>query len=249
MSLSLPTVRIALVTGGAGGIGSAVCRRLAADGYHVVVGVHTGAGRAEELVTDIEKAGGTAEVVRFDVADPERVRAVFEEVLVHHGRLDVVVNNAGTTAPRPLSALDDATYQQVFDVNVRGALNVLREAGLRLADWGRVVNISSTLVQAPIEGSGVYAASKAALELFSTVASKELGSRGITVNALRVGPTVPGMFEQAPAERRAALAEASPFKRLGQPQDVADVIAFLVSDAGRWITGQVITVDGGATPS
>lgn len=247
MSLSSPTVRVALVTGGAGGIGSAVCGRLASDGYHVVVGAYTGGGRAEELVAAIEKTGGTAEVAQFDVADPKQVTAAFAGVLARHGRLNAVINNAGTTVPRPLAQLDDALYEHVFDINVRGALNVMREASRHLADWGRIVNISSTLVQAPIAGAGAYAASKAALELFSTVAAKELGARGITVNALRVGPTVPGMFSQAPVERQAAMAEASPFKRLGQPQDVADVISFLASDAGRWITGQVITVDGGAT--
>lgn len=248
MALTLPTGLVALVTGGAGGIGTAVCQRLAADGHHVVVAAFSGDTPAKELVATIEQAGGTAETVHLDVTDADQVAAVFAGILARHGRLDVVVNNAGTTAPRPLAESEDDHYQQVFDVNVRGALNVLREASRHLTEWGRIVSVSSTLVQAPIAGAGLYAASKAALELLSTVAAKELGARGITVNSLRVGPTVPGMFSEAPAERQAAMAEASPFKRLGQPQDVADVIAFLVSDAGRWITGQVITVDGGATP-
>ncbi|MDQ1047523.1 SDR family oxidoreductase [Streptomyces sp. V4I2] len=247
MSLTRPTTPVALVTGGAGGIGSAVCQRLASDGYYVVVGAYTGVEPAEELAATIEKEGGAAEVLQFDVKVPERVTAAFSQVMTRHKRLDAVINNAGTTVPRPLADLDDTLYDRIFDVNVRGALNVLREASRHLADWGRVVNISSTLVRSPIAGSGAYAASKAALELFSTVAAQELGPRGITVNALRVGPTVPGMFSQAPVARQAAMAEASPFKRLGQPQDVADVISFLVSDAGRWITGQVITVDGGTT--
>ncbi|MFE0193778.1 SDR family NAD(P)-dependent oxidoreductase [Streptomyces sp. NPDC059008] len=248
MALTIPTGLVALVTGGAGGIGTAVCQRLAADGHHVVVAAFTGDAAAKQLVATIEQSGGTAEAVHLDVTDADQVSAVFAGVLARHGRLDVVVNNAGTTAPRPLAETEEEHYARVFDVNVRGALNVLREASRHLTEWGRIVGISSTLVQAPIAGSGLYAASKAALELLSTVAAKELGARGITVNSLRVGPTVPGMFDRAPAERQAAMAEASPFKRLGQPQDVADVIAFLVSDAGRWITGQVITVDGGATP-
>jgi 3-oxoacyl-[acyl-carrier protein] reductase len=247
MTLTGPTGKIAVVTGGAGGIGSAVCERLASDGHHVVVTYHRGEEAAHALVAKLEADGLTGDAVRVDVSDAEQVESLFGLLLAQYGRVDFVVNNAGTTAPRPLDRLTCDVYDAVFDVNVRGALAVLREAARHLAEWGRVVNISSTLVQEPIPGSAAYAASKAALELFGRVAAKELGPRGITVNSLRVGPTVPGMFSMAPAERQAAMAEASPFKRLGQPQDVADVISFLVSDAGRWVTGQVITVDGGAT--
>uniref|UniRef100_A0AAU2VBN7 SDR family oxidoreductase n=1 Tax=Streptomyces sp. NBC_00003 TaxID=2903608 RepID=A0AAU2VBN7_9ACTN len=247
MAVINPTGKVAVVTGGAGGIGSAVSRALAADGHHVVVAYHTSADEAEKLVAEIEGAGHSATALQADVTKAEQVAALFKDVAAHHGHVDIVINNAGTMIPRPLGDITGEIYDLVFNVNVRGALNVLHEASNQLADQGRIINISSTLVQAPIPGSGLYAASKAALELFSTVASKELGPRGITVNALRVGPTVPGMFSQAPAERQAAMAAASPFKRMGRPQDIADVISFLASDAGQWITGQVITVDGGAT--
>jgi 3-oxoacyl-[acyl-carrier protein] reductase len=239
--------KVAIVTGGAGGIGTAISRRLAGDGYHVVIAYSTSAAAAQKLAAELVAAGHAAVTRQADVRKADQVTALFESVKAELGRIDCVINNAGTMVPRPLAELNDDIYDAVFDVNVRGALRVLREAGRTLTDGGRVVNISSTIVQAPIPGSGVYAASKAALELFGQVAAKELGPRGITVNALRVGPTVPGMFSKAPPERQAAMAVASPFKRLGQPQDVADVVAFLASDAGRWITGQVITVDGGAT--
>lgn len=242
-----PTGKVAIVTGGAGGIGSVVSKTLAADGHHVVVAYQTAAEAAKQLVAEIEADGRSALAVQTNVADAAEVAALFGTAQDRFGRVDIVINNAGTMIPKPLSELSEPVFDKVFDVNVRGALNVLREAASRLAEGGRVVNISSTLVQEPIPGSGAYAASKAALELFGRVASKELGPRGITVNSLRVGPTVPGMFSQAPAERQAAMAAASPFKRMGHPQDIADVISFLVGDAGRWITGQVITVDGGAT--
>lgn len=138
-------------------------------------------------------------------------------------------------------------YEKVFDVNVRGAFFVLQEAAALMRNGGRIINISSTMVAAPIAGSALYAASKAALESFSRVLAKEVGGRDITVNSLRLGATIPGMFAKAPPERQAAFAAASPFNRLGTPRDVADVVAFLLSEGGRWITGQTIVVDGGAT--
>ncbi|AOR32941.1 3-ketoacyl-ACP reductase [Streptomyces fodineus] len=247
MSIEHPTGSTALVTGGAGGIGSTVARTLAAGGHRVVVAYRSAADAAKELVAEIEAAGGTAVALRADVTDADQVAALFADAVRQFGQVDIVVNNAGTMIPRPLADLTDDVFDKVFAVNVRGALNVLREAARRLADGGRVINISSTQVAETIPGSGAYAASKAALEAFGRVAAKELGPRGITVNSLRVGPTVPGMFSQAPPQRQEAMAAASPFQRLGTPQDIADVISFLAGDGGRWVTGQVITVDGGAT--
>jgi len=238
---------VAIVTGGAGAIGSAIARRLAQDGSEVVIAYATSAEPARALVQEIESTGRRATAVQADVSDAAQVAGLFEQALAHHGRIDQIVNNAGVMVPCQLGDLSDELYQRVFDVNVRGALNVFRLAARHLAQGGRVVNISSTLVAAPIPGSALYAASKAALELLGAVAAKELGARAITVNSLRVGPTVPGMFSKAPPERQAAMAAASPFKRLGRPADVADVVAFLMSEAGRWVTGQTLTVDGGST--
>ena len=240
------TERVAIVTGGAGGIGSAISHRLAADGYHVVAAYLSAEAVARELVGSLGEQGYSVSSFKADISKPDQVAALFDDVLHRRGRVDVVVNNAGTAEYRTLADLDVGTYQKIFDVNVLGAVNVLREAGRHLGEWGRVINISSTLVQTSAVGSAAYAASKAALEIFGKIAAKELGERFITVNSLRVGPTEPGMFARASAERRRALAAASPFGRLGQPQDVADVVSFLASDGGRWITGQVITVDGGA---
>lgn len=239
--------KVALVTGGSGGVGSEIARRLAREGAAVVLTYANGAEAAQQVVASIEAAGGQARAVRADVAHPDDVVALFKAVLEQYGRLDIVVNNAGVIAPGPIAAVTEEAYAKVFDVNVRGALLVLREAAKVLADGGRVINISSTMVGAPIAGSALYAASKAALEAFGRVLAKEVGARGITVNTLRLGATIPGMFAKAPPERQAAFAEASPFKRLGTPQDSADVVAFLTGDGGRWVTGQVITVDGGAT--
>jgi len=239
--------KVALVTGGSGGIGSEIARRLAREGAAVVLTYAAGKEAAAKVVAQIQAEGGDARAVCADISEPDDINALFRAVLEQHGRLDIVINNAGVIAPGPIAAVTEEVYAKVFDVNVRGALLVLREAAKALKDGGRVINISSTMVGAPIAGAALYAASKASLEAFSRVLSKEAGPRGITVNALRLGATVPGMFAKAPPERQAAFAEASPFKRLGTPQDAADVIAFLVSEGGRWVTGQTITVDGGAT--
>jgi 3-oxoacyl-[acyl-carrier protein] reductase len=247
MSTTPSTSPVALITGGAGGIGSAITRRLARDGITVVIAYSKSADAAQQLVRDLEASGQRASAVQADVAKPEEVAQLFATTLAQYGRIDYVINNAGTIVPRPLADITDEVYDLVFNVNVRGALNVLKHAAKHLGNGGRVVNTSSTMVGDPIPGGALYAASKAALEALGAVAAKELGPRGITVNSLRVGATVPGMFAKAPPERQAAMAAASPFKRLGKPEDIADVVAFLVSDAGRWITGQTITVDGGAT--
>ena len=247
MSTQQQVKKVALVTGGSGGIGSEIARRLAAEGMAVVIAYSKSGEAAEKVLEEIARAGGEAVAVSADVSKADDVRAAFEAALSKFGRIDVVVNNAGVIIPGAIADVTEPTYDAVFGVNVRGALLVMKEAAARLGDGGRVINISSTMVGAPIPGSALYAASKSALEAFSKVLSKEIGPRGITVNTLRLGATIPGMFAKAPPERQAAFAAASPFKRLGTPSDVADVVAFLAGEGGRWITGQVITVDGGAT--
>lgn len=239
--------KVALITGGSGGIGSEIARRLAKDGYSVVITYAKSGEAAEQVLNDITQAGGKAKMVLADVTKAEDIKNAFETTKSEFGGLDVVVNNAGIIIPGMIADVTENTYEAVFDVNVRGALLVMKEAATKVRDGGRVINISSTMVGAPIAGSALYAGSKAALEAFGKALSKEAGSRGITVNTLRLGATIPGMFAKAPPERQAAFIAASPFKRLGTPHDAADVVAFLASDAGRWVTGQVITVDGGAT--
>ncbi|MBY5775262.1 SDR family oxidoreductase [Rhizobium leguminosarum] len=241
--------RCALVTGASGAIGGAVARRLAKDGFRIAVCFWQSETKAQALKTELlaSHGEGIAEIFQADLSQKGAAEDLFSKVHTHFGRVDALFNNAGATQPGPLASLDDEAYERVFATNTYASFALLRQAARQLADHGRIVSTSSTVVSSPILGSSLYAASKAGLELLTIVSSKELAARAITANALRVGPTVPGLFELAPAERRNAMAAAAPFKRLGQPNDTADVVAFLMSEAGAWITGQVITVDGGIT--
>lgn len=205
---------------------------------------------AMKVLYEITQCGYEAAMVCADVSKAQSASAVFEATMARFGRVDCIVNNAGVAGvsrPNMIADVTEAAYDEVFDVNVRGALFMMQAAAQYLQDGGRVINISSAIVNASFAGAALYTASKAALEAFSRILSKEIGPRGITVNALRLGAIIPGMFAKVPPERQAAIASASPFKRLGTPQDAASVVSFLASEAGGWVTGQVITVDGGAT--
>src|SRR5690606_22744288 len=152
---------------------------------------------AQQVVQHIRQDGGEAAMVRADLSKPAEVHAAFEAAIATFGGVDVVINTAGVIIPGAIADVSEATYDAVFDVNVRGALMMMKQAATQLRDGGRVINISSTMVGAPIAGSALYAASKAALESFGKVLSKEVGTRGITVNTLRLGATIPGMFAKA----------------------------------------------------
>ena len=242
--------RCALVTGASGAIGGAVARRLAQDGFRVAACYFRSEEKALALKAELLAAhgAGTAEAFEANLSQKGAAEDLFSRVHSHFGRVDTLFNNAGGIRPGPLISLDDQSFEDVFAINAYASFALLRQAARHLADNGRIVSTSSTVVSSPIAGSSLYAASKASLELLTVVSSKELASRGITANALRVGPTVPGLFELAPAERREAMTAAAPFGRLGRPEDTAKVVAFLMGEAGAWITGQIITVDGGITP-
>jgi 3-oxoacyl-[acyl-carrier protein] reductase len=176
------------------------------------------------------------------VADLARL---FDEAARQFGPLDILVNNAAIYRQAPLAEIREDDYEAVFAVNVRGVLFALREAARRMSDGGRIINISSDLSVQPDVERAVYGASKAAVDHLSKVAAKELGRRGITVNSVLPGPTVPGMFAMAPEAVREAAASRAPSGRLGTPRDIADVVAFLASDDSRWVTGRVILATGG----
>lgn len=247
MSTPPPTTRrIALVSGGGTGIGRATCLRLARDGFGVVVGYSRSDAGALQTVRDIEAAGGTAFAHRVDIREEADVRTFFAAAKERYGRIDVVINNAGIGHMKSFAKIDMAAYDHLFAVNARGTFMMCREAARTIEDHGRIINLSSGITVSNSEGMALYAGSKAALEAFSKVLARELAPRGITVNIVSPGMTDTPMLEggDAPTLRKVGASLAA-MKRLGQPEDIADGIAALVSPDGRWITGQNIHIDGG----
>ncbi|HEY1151631.1 MAG TPA: SDR family oxidoreductase [Pseudoduganella sp.] len=239
--------QVAIVTGASRGIGAAIAHRLAGEGYAVIVNY---AGRQEEaqaVVDAIEARGGSAFAVRADVADSAAVRSLFDAAIDRYGRVDVLVNNAGIMPPAlpHVADTDDATFDRLFAVNVKGTFNTLREAAARLQQGGRIVNFSTSMVGIALPGYAVYAATKGAVEVMTNILAKELRGKNITVNAVAPGPTGTDLFLDGKSpEQIERLAKMAPLERLGKPEDIADAVAFLVTP-GNWINGQTLRANGG----
>jgi 3-oxoacyl-[acyl-carrier protein] reductase len=238
--------KVAIVTGAAGGIGAAVSERLAQDGFIVVVNYAGKAAPAEDLVRKIEAAGGKAVAHQADIGDAEAVRKMFEAAEMAFGGVDVLINNAGIMMLAPIADSDDAMFDRQINVNLKGTFNTLREAAKRLRDGGRIVNFSSSVTGMLQPGYGVYAATKSAVEAMTSILTKELRGRAITVNAIAPGPTATKLFlDGKPQEVIDRLAKLAPLERLGQPEDIAAAVAFLVGPDGAWINGQTLRANGG----
>jgi 3-oxoacyl-[acyl-carrier protein] reductase len=238
--------KIALVTGASRGIGAAVAKRLARDGFTVVVNYAGSAQAAENVVRDIEAAGGQAISAQGVVSKAADVRRLFDTVDEVYGGMDVLVNNAGVMQLAPIAELTEEDYDRLFDINVKGSFNTMREAAQRLRKGGRIVNFSSSVVGLLQPGYGAYAATKAAIEAASMVLARELRGREITVNAIAPGPTATDLFLNGKSDELIdRLAKLSPLERLGTPEDIAAAVAFLVGSDGAWINGQVLRANGG----
>ena len=238
--------RSAIVTGASRGIGEAVVRRLAADGFACVVNYAGNAAEAERTVADITAAGGRAIAVHADVADAPAVAALFDAAEREFGGVDVLVNNAGIMQRAPVAESSDALFDRQVAVNLKGTFLTLREAARRLRSGGRVVNLSTSVVGLRLETYGVYAATKAAVETLTAILAKELRGRAITVNAVAPGPTATALFLDGKSPALVEqMAKAPPLERLGTPEDIAAVVAFLVGPDGGWINGQVLRANGG----
>jgi 3-oxoacyl-[acyl-carrier protein] reductase len=238
--------KVAIITGASRGIGSEIARRLAHDGFAVVVNYASSAGEADTLVAAIQAQGGQALAVRANVASAEQVRRLFDETEKHFGGVDVLVNNAGIMSLSTLADTDDDSVDRQIDINFKGTFNTLRESAKRMRDGGRVVNFSSSVVAMLQPTYGVYAATKAAVEAMTSVFAKEVRGRNITVNAVAPGPTATDLFLNGkPQELVDRLARLAPLERLGQPQDIAAAVAFLAGPDGAWINGQTLRANGG----
>ena len=240
------TGKAALVTGGSRGIGAAIARRLAIDGYDVVVNYGRGAAEADTVVRAIEAGGGRAIAAQADVSDPAAMTALFERGEQAFGGVDVLVNNAGVMKLAPLAKADDALFDQTIAINLKGVFNGLREAARRLRDGGRIISFSSSVVGLYQPGYAVYAATKAGVEAMTHVLAKELGSRRITVNVVAPGPIATELFLTGKSDEDfAPIIGRTPLGRLGEPEDIAGTVSFLASADGGWINGQVLRANGG----
>lgn len=238
--------RVAVVGGGSRGIGRAIAVALAERGHAVVVGFHGAASAAAQAVEEITASGGRAIAVQADVADEDAVAAMFDAAEKTFGGIDVVVNSAGRMSLSPMTDLDLDELDALHRTNIRGAFVMAREAARRVRAGGALVNLSSSVVGLQFPAYGAYAASKGAVEAMTLVLARELRGRDITVNAVAPGPTATDLFldgkDEATIQR---LAAQPPLERLGTPEDIAEVVSFLASPAGRWINGQVVRANGG----
>lgn len=238
--------RVAVVTGGSRGIGRAVVSRLAAEGFAVVIGYAGREDLAEQAVAEIRAAGGRALAQRADVADEHAVARLFDEAEARFGGVDAVVNCAGKMTLSTIADLDLSALDDLHRTNIRGSFVVAQQAARRLRAGGALVGFSTSVVGTAFPTYGAYAASKGAVETLTLILAREMRGRDVTVNAVAPGPTATDMFfEGKDEELIARLAAQSPLERLGTPEDIAEVVAFLVSPRGHWVNGQVIRANGG----
>ncbi len=233
----------ALVTGGSGGIGAAICRRLAADGCHVIVHANRGHEKAAAVVGEIVAGGGSAETVVFDITEREPTATALADLLVA-GPIQILVNNAGIHADAVFPGMSGEQWDSVIDVSLNGFFNVTRPLILPMirTRWGRIINISSVAAITGNRGQVNYSAAKGALHAASKSLALEVASRGITVNAVAPGIIATGMVDGA--FDAATIKALVPMQRAGKPEEVADLVGFLASDQAAYISGQVISING-----
>lgn len=240
--------KVAIVTGSSRGIGAAIAQRLALDGFAVIVNYAGNRQKAEEVINAIHAEGGDAIAVQGDVANAKDIESLFDQAEKAYGGVDVLVNNAGIQTPKAINIAetDDELYDRIFNINTRGTFFALRQAARRLREGGHIVNFSTSAIGLAMPGYAVYAGSKIAVEMFTNIMAKELRGRNITVNAIAPGPTATDLFYQGKSEELVEkFAKQAPLERLGQPDDIASTVAFLVSPEGSWVNGQTLRVNGG----
>lgn len=240
------TLRTAIVTGAARGIGAAIAERLASDGLAVVINYSRDRASADALAARIGAAGGKTIAVQGDVADSSAVKAMFDAAQAEFGGIDVLVNNAGIMQLAPIADSDDASFDRQIAVNLKGSFNGMREAARRLRKGGRIINLSTSVVGTRLETYGIYTATKAAVEVMTFILAREMRGKDITVNAVAPGPVATELFLNGkPPELIERMSKMNPLERLGQPDDIANVISFLAGPDGGWVNGQTLRANGG----
>jgi 3-oxoacyl-[acyl-carrier protein] reductase len=235
-----------IVTGASRGIGAAIAQRLAADGFAVIVNFAGEAEAANDQVKRIRAAGGTASAVQADVSKPAAMRALFDSAEKAYGGVDVLVNNAGIMQLSTIAEADDAFFDRHVAINLKGVFNGMREAAKRLRSGGRIISFSSSVIGLYQPTYGIYAATKGGVEAMTHVLANEMRGRNITVNAIAPGPTGTDLFLNGKSPQLIdRLSKLAPLERLGRPDDIAGVVAFLAGPDGAWVNGQILRANGG----
>jgi len=239
--------KVAIVTGSSRGIGAEIARTLGHAGAKIIVNYSKNEAAAEAVCEAIAIVGSDALAVQADVSNPADVRKLFNTAIERFGRVDILVNNSGVLVSKRMAEISDEEFDRVLNINVKGVFYALRQAAFRLADGGRVVSLSSTVTRLMLPNYGAYAASKGAVEQLTRVFAREVGERGITANIVSPGPVNTEMFTTGKSEETIKRMAAMSFLgRVGEPEDIARVVLFLVSEEAGWVTGQNISASGGA---
>ncbi len=238
--------KVALVTGGSRGIGAAISKRLANDGFTVVVNYSNNVAAAEEVVNEIITAGGTAIAAKADVSNASEVAQLFDRTTDELDVPSVLVNSAGVLTLAPLGSFTDEQFDRIVAINFKGTFNTLREAANRMVKGGRIINFSTSVVGLNLPNYAIYAATKAAVETMTAIQAKEMRGRQITINAVAPGPTATDLFLEGKSDELIDnLAKQPPLERLATPDDIANVVSFLAGPDGAWINGQTLRANGG----
>ena len=238
--------KVAIVTGSSRGLGKAVAKLLALNAANVVINYSSNKIQADEVVSEIVQSGGQAFAIQADISNPAEISKLFDQTIERYGQIDIVINNAGIMITKFTRDTSEEDFDRTFSINTKSVFFSMREAATKMADNGRIINISSSVTRVMFPTYGVYSASKAAVEQMTKVFAKEIGSRGITANTISPGPINTELFLQGKNEEAIQrIAGLTALNRIGETDDIAPVILFLASDESQWITGQNFGVNGG----
>lgn len=242
----LLTGKVAIVTGSSRGIGRLIAEQLAANGAKVVINYASNQTQAEEVVKEIRRKGGEATSVQANVGKVVEIEQLFQATLSRYGQVDILVNNGGIMITKPILEVTEEDYDQQMAVNAKGTYFACQQAALHMAKDGRIINFSTSVVGQMFPTYSVYAGSKGAVEQFTRQLAKELGPRGITINAVAPGPVNTELFSSGKTQEQIdGVGRMNAMGRIGEPQDISEVVLFLASPKSQWVTGQTLRVNGG----
>lgn len=238
--------KVALVTGASRGIGRQIAQQLASHGAKVIVNYTSSPAKAAEVVATIQQAGGEATAVQADISQLAELEQLFQTTISTYGKLDILVNNAGVMKMQAITEVTEADFDQQFAINVKGSFFACQQAAIHMEPNGRIINFSTSVVGQMFPTYSVYAGTKGAVEQFTRQLAKEFGKKGITINAVAPGPVNTELFKVGKSEQQIeGLRNMNAFGRLGEPEDIADVVLFLASESSKWVTGQTLRANGG----